>query len=109
MKINPEQATGEIATRRLHEDASCRVWELRLGAGEATDWHVHKNPYRFVVTSEPGLVQTEYGDGRVEVQDHDPTGHSDKRAPDPLMPERLVNMGHTLYTNIVIEFLREPS
>lgn len=96
---------GQVGTRLLFEDESCRVWLLELEPGGASDWHVHDHPYVFVVTK-AGVVQTDYRDGSVELQDGDPIGSAQLRYPDA--GHRLVNVGTTRYRNIVVE-LKEPT
>lgn len=98
--------SDRIGTKLLFEDDAVRVWELKLLPGEATQWHQHTYPHRFIVTSVvPGIVHTEYIDGTVEIQAGDTLGATDFRLPG--MPERLVNVGKTMYQNIVIEFKNE--
>lgn len=96
---------GQVGTRLLFEDESCRVWLLDLEPGGVSDWHRHDHPYVFVVTR-PGVVRTEYSDGGLELQDGDPIGAAQLRYPDA--GHRLVNIGPTQYRNIIVE-LKEPT
>lgn len=91
-----------IATRVIHEDDASRVWLLELQPGEATEWHVHHCDYVYVVTAAT-RVETEYLDGSIEAQ-NDQLGATSYRHPDA--GHRLVNRGHSVYRNIVVELKR---
>ena len=95
----------EIGTELIRDGEAARVWMLTLEPGEATEFHRHDYDYVFVVVR-GGLVQTEYINGEVEVQDRQPLGTAEFRRRD--LPHRLVNVGDTVYENVVIEIKRSP-
>jgi beta-alanine degradation protein BauB len=89
----------DVGTKLLFEDDRCRVWLLTLGAGQASDWHLHPNPYVYVATT-PGQARTECVDGTFE-ESADDIGTARLRAPDA--GHRLVNLGGAEYRNIIVE------
>jgi quercetin dioxygenase-like cupin family protein len=92
--------TQTVGTDLIFEDDEVRVWMLHLAPGEATAWHFHDCDYTFVVTR-AGTVRCEYEDGSHELQDGDRLGHAEHRMRDP--PHRLVNVGVSVYQNVVVE------
>jgi len=46
---------GQVATKKIYEDARVIVWELFLEPGETIDLHTHQNDYVFYVF-EGGLI-----------------------------------------------------
>lgn len=98
METMPPELVG---TRLLHEDPRSRVWLLHLEPGEATEWHTHECDYVYTVT-QPGNARTEYADGTSR-EGPDELGDAVYIAKD--QRHRLVNIGSTPYTNIVVELL----
>ena len=96
-------AFGKIANKVLLETESVRVWELSLPGNKATDWHQHEHPYVYVVLTS-GSVRTEYQDRSFDDQ-NDEIGTAVRHDSGP--PHRLVNIGDSVYHNIVIELLAE--
>jgi hypothetical protein len=92
---------GNVGTRIIYEDGAVRVWLLELAGNSASDWHTHECDYVYVVT-QPGIVESEYLDGRCERQsDQKGTAvYSVDR-----LRHRLVNVSDHPYQNIVIELL----
>ena len=41
-------ALGDVATRRLHENDRVRIWEMNLAPGEASELHHHQLDYLVV-------------------------------------------------------------
>jgi hypothetical protein len=96
-------AFANIANKVLLETESVRVWELSLPGNEATAWHQHEHPYIYVVLTS-GSVRTEFQDGSFNDQ-NDEIGTAVRHESGP--PHRLINMGVSVYHNIVIELLAE--
>ena len=97
---NPsETLSHDVGTIFMFENQYVKVWHLELEAGQATDWHKHELDYLYIVT-EPGRVRTEYVDGSFE-EVEDTRGDTIMRKRDD--GHRLVNIGQTHYTNVVVE------
>ena len=93
-----------IGTRVVFEDDYCRVWLLRLEAGQDSGWHTHESDYVYVVTkAQP--ARTEYEDGSAEEQ-RDSVGASSLRGRGGA--HRLINLGTSDYRNIIIELKDAP-
>ncbi len=97
-----ETLSQEVGTTFMFENQSVKVWHLELDAGQATDWHKHELDYLYIVT-DPGKVRTEYLDGTFE-EIEDKRGDTVMRKRDD--GHRLVNIGQTRYTNVVVELKR---
>ncbi|MBE1486306.1 cupin domain-containing protein [Plantactinospora soyae] len=96
-----DPANDQVGTEVVFEDENLRVWILDLPPQASSPWHTHRAPYRYVVTR-AGPVATEYQDGRLEYQD-DKVGDSCRRSDNE--PHRLVNLGDSVYQNVIVEFL----
>ena len=90
---------GEVGTTPLFEDDHVKVWHLVLEGEQATPWHEHMYDYIYVVV-ESGNVREESLDGTSQEQS-DVLGATVFKTRDGI--HRLVNLGKSRYTNIVIE------
>ena len=93
------ELSDDVGTTFLFENQYVKVWQLTLKEGQSTHWHKHMLDYLYVVM-EPGSVRTEYTDGTFEEQS-DRFGDVVMRRRDD--GHRLINLGASRYSNVVIE------
>ena len=90
---------GDVATRLLFENRLVKVWEMRLGPGEASALHRHDHPYLLCIVRGDSIdvEPDERGSYQMPVQPGDvffvPPGET----------ERAVNKGHAPFHEILIE------
>ena len=90
---------GEIATNVIFENDKVKIWNLIVGPGEKSDWHMHTRDYLTIVLEGGGLT-VEYDDGTSEVGQ--PLQGSWKYH-DTHMIHRVVNKTDKTYKNLLIE------
>ena len=94
--------SSQVGTKLLFENDRVRVWDLCLAPGEGTGLHCHTTDYLYVVI----------GDGTLQRVDPDGTRHAPRamkdgevhfREVDGEAVHEAVNVGNTLWRNIVVE------
>lgn len=90
----------QIGTQMLFENEQIRVWNLLLEPGQSAGTHQHECPYVYVVINEGETLMREsdgnevrQSDARWQVVFHNAG-----------LSHELINVGQTLYENVIIEF-----
>ena len=90
---------GDVATRLLFENRLVKVWEMRLGPGEASALHRHDHPYLLCIVRGDSID--------VEPDERDsyqmPVQPGDVFFVPPGETERAINKGHAPFHEILIE------
>lgn len=98
------EPTENVGTRLLFENERVRVWDLALEPGQSLGKHIHRNDYLFFVITGGSLRHV---DPQNPENDRDVHYKDDQvvflEAGEGLVHERLVNVGHGPYRNIVVE------
>ena len=94
-----DRKLGDIATQLILENDKVRIWNLVVGPGESSDWHLHENDYVTVVV-DGGNLDVEYDNGSVERSPSEVGSwsyHGDHRI------HRVTNNTNSTYRNVLIE------
>jgi len=104
---NAERTLGGVGTKVLFENEYCRVWEMDLAPGEASDVHRHDHDYVLVILD---------GDKIAAIPEPDSAAHHEyfeAEVQPPLVVElekggieTAKNVGEKRYYELLIEFLK---
>jgi beta-alanine degradation protein BauB len=99
------EISSSVGTRLLLENDAVRVWDLQLAPGESTGQHRHLHDYFYVVIGE-GMLQRVDPDGTIHPPKHMADGEVHFRKVDGESVHAAVNVGETVWRNIVVELKR---
>ena len=94
-----DQPLGDIATNFLLENSKVKIWNLIVGPGESSNWHLHERDYVTIVVEGGGLT-VEFEDGTTEEGSSGVgawTYHYDHRI------HRVINKSGVSYKSVLVE------
>ena len=94
--------SSQVGSTLLFENDRVRVWDLRLAPGESTGLHRHTSDYLYVVIGD-GTLQAAGVDGTTSPSERMKDGDVRFRTIDGEAIHEAINVGDTLWRNIVVE------